>query len=149
MDLTLLLNNPYSSALLLISIALVALALFSKRIRKISEEQYEKANKSNPYNSKQKDVLSSYCPNCEHKLSSRSLKNRVCENCKANIMLNKTFLMFIYGGVFLQLASLFIESKLPDYHIISVILAIAGVLMILISFAKNRFVICECKEPNN
>jgi len=145
MDLNILFSNPYSTALVAISLGLIAFALFSKRIRNLSDEQGKKINKPGSYIANQKDIFSSYCPKCNSKLNLSTLKLKKCQICNVKIASNKSFLILLFGGIALLLISLVIENKFPDYGVTSLSLKVASIFILLISFTKNRYISNESK----
>ena len=102
----------YIFIFILISVVLIAMALFSKRVRRLSEAIEYKKKKNSLWYAKQRDVFKFYCPQCNQQLPSDSIVklrklNRktiiVCPNCNVqlcrNILQQSLFLCGIVASV--------------------------------------------------
>jgi len=108
-------------AFILVSMAiiLIALALFSKKIRKISAEIERKKCKNSPWYAKQRDVFKYYCPKCNQPFPKSTMNNFkkgswksvvMCESCNAKLSVNMQQASLFFAGFFLYFVLLILSK---------------------------------------
>ena len=113
--------------LIIIAVVLITMALFSKRVRRLSEAIEDNKRKNSLWYAKQRDLLKYYCPRCNQQLPSdfiaklRELNKKtitVCPNCNAQLSRN-IFQQSLFLCGIVALAAYLLFSKL---HLLPVVI---------------------------